>query len=82
VRRLESESGELRYEVLPSGTDDLRPRLFRAAVDKGYTLVGLAREGQNLEQIFRELTTTADNKAATPPSDKPSAETGASASPS
>ena len=45
------------------GNDDLRPLLFKAAVDKGYTLVGLSREGQNLEQIFRELTTTDDDGA-------------------
>ena len=65
VRRLEADGGELRYEVLPKGSDDLRPALFRAAVDNGYTLIGLGREGQNLEQIFRELTTTAGpNKAS------------------
>ena len=64
VRRLESEGGEQRFEVLPKGTDDLRPALFRAAVDSGLTLVGLAREGQNLEQVFRELTTTDGGAAA------------------
>lgn len=58
VRRIDAdEAGELRYEVIPSGNDDLRPALFQAAVDKGYTLVGLSREGQKLEQVFRELTT-------------------------
>ena len=60
VRALDHEPGELSYEVLPRGTEDLRPVLFKAAVDQGFTLVGLAREGQNLEQVFRELTTTAD----------------------
>jgi hypothetical protein len=34
--------------------------LFKAAVDNGLTLVGLSREGQGLEQIFRELTTSDD----------------------
>ena len=58
TRRLEAEPGELRFEVIPSGSDDLRPVLFKAAVDNGLTLVGLWREGQNLEQIFRELTTS------------------------
>jgi ABC-2 type transport system ATP-binding protein len=57
VRRLQSEEGELTFEVFPKGSDDLRPALFKLAVDKGYTLVGLRREGQNLEQVFRELTT-------------------------
>jgi len=59
VRSLTSESDdELSFEVLPSGNDDLRAPLFRAAVDNDYTLLGMTREGQNLEQIFRELTTT------------------------
>jgi ABC-2 type transport system ATP-binding protein len=58
IRRLESDSGELRFELLPKSNDDLRPLLFRAAVDHGLTLVGLSREGQGLEQIFRELTTS------------------------
>jgi ABC-2 type transport system ATP-binding protein len=49
--------GELSFEVIPRGDDDLRPLLFKAAVDKGFTLIGLKREGQNLEQVFRELTT-------------------------
>ncbi len=67
ARRIEdAENGELSFELLPKGDDDLRPSIFRAAVDKGYTLVGLRREGQNLEQVFRELTTgpTAGGKAA------------------
>jgi len=62
VRRLPGEEGELSFEVFPKGNEDLRPLLFKAAVDKSYTLVGLRREGQNLEQVFRELTT-----GATPP---------------
>ncbi|HET6339444.1 MAG TPA: ATP-binding cassette domain-containing protein [Polyangiales bacterium] len=57
VRRLPSDEGEVSFEVFPKGSDDLRPALFKLAVDKGYTLVGLRREGQNLEQVFRELTT-------------------------
>jgi ABC-2 type transport system ATP-binding protein len=56
VQRIESPAGELSFEVLPQEDADLRPALFRAAVDAGYTLVGLRRERQNLEEIFRELT--------------------------
>jgi ABC-2 type transport system ATP-binding protein len=66
VRALSPEPGELSYEVLPRGTEDLRPLLFKAAVDQGFTLVGLAREGQNLEQVFRELTTTESASADQP----------------
>jgi ABC-2 type transport system ATP-binding protein len=57
ARFLEEDAGELSYEVFPRGNDDLRPVLFKAAVDKGYTLLELRREGQNLEEVFRELTT-------------------------
>ncbi|MFM2416341.1 MAG: hypothetical protein RL385_1064 [Pseudomonadota bacterium] len=56
VQRIESPAGELGFEVLPQEDADLRPALFRTAVDAGYTLVGLRRERQNLEEIFRELT--------------------------
>jgi ABC-2 type transport system ATP-binding protein len=51
---------ELAYELSPRGDDDLRATVFRACVDHGLTLVGLRHEGQNLEQIFRELTTGSD----------------------
>jgi len=64
VRKLESESGELRFEILPSGADDLRPALFKAAVDNQLTLIELSREGQNLEEIFRDLTTSAAKGAS------------------
>jgi len=57
ARLIEDEDGELTYEIIPRGNEDVRPVLFKTAVDKGYTLLGLSREGQNLEQVFRELTT-------------------------
>ena len=50
---------ELAFELLPRGDDDLRAAVFRACVEHSFTLVGLRHEGQNLEQIFRELTTGA-----------------------
>jgi ABC-2 type transport system ATP-binding protein len=56
VRPLEALRGERSFEVIPKSDDDLRPQIFRAAVDGNLTLVGLAREGQNLEEIFRQLT--------------------------
>jgi ABC-2 type transport system ATP-binding protein len=64
VRRIDGDAGELRFEVLPKDSQDLRPLLFKTAVDQGLTLVGLWREGQNLEQIFRELTTSDDGSGA------------------
>lgn len=48
--------GEVVLEVVPRDDSDLRPALFRAAVDANLTLVGLRREGQDLERVFRELT--------------------------
>jgi len=56
VRALEPSEGELSFEVLPQGDQDLRAGLFRVAVDHGHTLLGLSREGQNLEDVFRDLT--------------------------
>jgi len=63
ARLLEDDDGELSYEIVPRGAEDLRPVLFKTAVDKGYTLLGLKREGQNLEQVFRELTTGPEPEA-------------------
>ena len=56
VRKVESQSGERSFELVPKGDLDLRPAIFRAAVDGGHTLIGLTREGNNLEEIFRQLT--------------------------
>ena len=36
---------------------DLRPELFRLAVDEGWTMTELSREQVNLEDVFRQLTT-------------------------
>ena len=52
------DADELTFELLPQTDEDLRAALFHAAVDGGYTLLGLQREGQNLEQVFRQLTMT------------------------
>jgi len=68
VRKLEAETGELRFEVLPTGAGDLRPALFKSAVDNQLTLIELTREGQNLEEIFRDLTTAAAKSASAAPS--------------
>jgi ABC-2 type transport system ATP-binding protein len=56
VRSLEALRGERSFELIPKADTDLRPEIFRAAVAGGHTLVGLSREGQNLEEIFRQLT--------------------------
>jgi ABC-2 type transport system ATP-binding protein len=56
VRDLDADKGERTFEVVPKGSEDLRADIFRAAVDGGHTLIGLKREGHNLEEIFRQLT--------------------------
>jgi ABC-2 type transport system ATP-binding protein len=71
ARRIdEGTDAELTFEVIPRKDEDLRPLLFQAAVDKGYTLIELRREGQNLEQVFRDLTTGPETPA---PASKPKA---------
>ena len=48
---------ELVIEVLPKGTEDLRADIFRAAVGANLVLLGLEQKGENLEDVFRQLTT-------------------------
>jgi ABC-2 type transport system ATP-binding protein len=56
VRTVDAPRGESSFEIIPKSDDDLRAQIFRAAVDGNLTLLGLRREGQNLEEIFRQLT--------------------------
>jgi ABC-2 type transport system ATP-binding protein len=51
--------GELMVEVVPKGNDDLRADIFRAAVSADLVLLGLEQRGENLEDVFRQLTTKA-----------------------
>jgi len=48
---------ELVVEVVPKGTQDLRADIFQAAVTANLVLLGLEQRGENLEDIFRQLTT-------------------------
>ena len=48
--------GELIVEILPKSDQDLRAEIFRAAVAANLTLVGLEQRGENLEDVFRQLT--------------------------
>ncbi len=58
VKQLAGAPGdELRFEIVPAKDQDLRPEIFKAAVDGGFVLVELVTEGQNLENVFRDLTT-------------------------
>lgn len=48
--------GESVITISTDRTDDLRPELFRLAVDEGWTMTELSREQANLEDVFRQLT--------------------------
>lgn len=50
---------ELVVEIVPTGNQDLRAEIFQAAVSANLVLLGLEQQGENLEDIFRQLTTGA-----------------------
>jgi len=52
-----SAAGEVIVEVVPKGNQDLRADIFQAAVSANLVLLGLEQRGENLEDIFRQLTT-------------------------
>jgi len=51
------EDGAYTFGVDAATSDDLRPVLFKAAVDNKWTLLELVRESVSLEDVFRNLTT-------------------------
>lgn len=54
--RSERVDGRTRVHLEVSGEEELRPRIYEAARDRGWTLWELHREKVSLEQIFRDLT--------------------------
>jgi ABC-2 type transport system ATP-binding protein len=51
------EDGAFTFGIDAAGSEDLRPMLFKAAVDNKWTLLELVRESVSLEDVFRNLTT-------------------------
>jgi ABC-2 type transport system ATP-binding protein len=51
-----TEDGLYRFEVVGAKDKDLRPEIFRLAVDKGWMLLELRRDAQSLDSVFRDLT--------------------------
>ncbi len=49
-----NEGGE--FIITSKSDSDIRPLLFRTAVEKGWTLIAMKEQSRNLENIFRELT--------------------------
>jgi len=58
------EDGEYAFGIDSATADDLRPLLFKAAVDNKWTLLELVRESVSLENVFRHLTTGDEPKSA------------------
>ncbi len=48
--------GRSRIRVMVSGDEELRPRIFRLASERGWILWELHRERASLEQLFHEIT--------------------------
>ena len=55
---------ELVIEVVPKGQHDLRAAMFHAAVSANLVLLGLEQRGENLEDVFRQLTTRGTEAAS------------------
>jgi ABC-2 type transport system ATP-binding protein len=51
-----TENGSTTYSLVAESSEDVRPDLFRMAVDNGWTLTELHREQASLEDVFRQLT--------------------------
>src|SRR5688572_2850460 len=51
-----TEDGLHRFEIAGSKEGDLRPEIFKLAVDKGWMLLELRRDAQSLDSVFRDLT--------------------------
>ncbi len=57
-------NGRVRVNLETAGEHELRPEIFRMAIERGWVLWELRREHATLEQVFRELTTDADAASA------------------
>ena len=57
VRELSKKDDEIKVEVTTSDSKDRRANLYRAAVDDGLVLLGFETKRQNLDEVFRDLTT-------------------------
>jgi ABC-2 type transport system ATP-binding protein len=55
--------GTNKWRVYPSGQQDLRPVLFKFAVQNNLTLLTLIQEQSSLEDVFRQLTTSTETMA-------------------
>lgn len=67
--------GETRFRLACAPDSDPRADVFRLAVDRGWTLLGLAERRVSLEDVFVRLTTQSDEPPVDgPPIEEPSVE--------
>ena len=57
---LGAQDGRTRVAVTAAGDADLRPAIYRHAVERGWILYELYQAGGSLEELFRQLTTEGD----------------------
>jgi ABC-2 type transport system ATP-binding protein len=50
------DSGMNSFELFGSGEEDIRPFIFKRAVEKGWTLLELRQPEESVEDVFRKLT--------------------------
>ena len=55
---------EAASHVFSESGADIRAKIFQSAVEGGFTLVGVEEQTQDLNQVFRNLTTTDEERAA------------------
>ena len=55
-----SREGRVVVTVISDGPADIRPAIFEQAKSRGWTLYDLHRESGSLEELFRQLTTSAE----------------------
>ncbi len=60
VERRNMSDDEVVWTLAADGSADRRPALFSLAVSEGWNLIELHRDRANLEDVFRQLTTTVD----------------------
>ncbi len=58
VDRRDAGKEEVVWTLSAEGTEDMRPALFQLAVTEGWSMTELYRDRANLEDVFRQLTTT------------------------
>ncbi|MFW5811607.1 MAG: ATP-binding cassette domain-containing protein [Alkalispirochaetaceae bacterium] len=63
AREVSGEPGLATVEIRAAGTVELRPVLFRLAVDRGFLIYELSRERTSVEQLFQSLTQEAADES-------------------